>query len=243
MNHPLGSSRNVVKERHALFTPNGFVPSVLPGWTNCVACVLISPALGAKFAQTSITLERNGRGAGATGESELFAYVIDGKCSINGHALSSGNYAYLPPGSDYDFRSAKKETRLLLFQKRYEPLASKSAPNFFTGDAADIAGAPFLGDPHARLQVLLPDNASFDMAVNIFSYDPGAALPFVETHVMEHGLLMLAGAGVYRLESEWYPVQAGDVIWMAPFCPQWFVALGSEPAVYIYYKDVNRSPL
>ena len=81
------------------------------------------------------------------------------------------------------------------------------------------------------------------MAVNIFTYDPGAALPFVETHVMEHGLLMLAGAGVYRLEDEWYPVQAGDVIWMAPFCPQWFVALGTEPAIYIYYKNVNRSPL
>jgi len=30
---------------------------------------------------------------------------------------------------------------------------------------------------------------------------------------------------------------------MAPFCPQWFVAMGKTPASYIYYKDVNRAPL
>ena len=83
---------------------------------------------------------------------------------------------------------------------------------------------------------------AFDMAVNIFTYRPGATLPFVEHHIMEHGLLMLAGQGVYRLENEWYPVREGDVIWMAPYCPQWFVAMGDSPASYLYYKNVNRLP-
>ena len=112
-------------------------------------------------------------------------------------------------------------------------------------------GEPFMvlstpgGDnqDQALLQVLLPDDSRFDMAVNIFTYQPGATLPFVETHIMEHGLLMLAGQGVYRLNGDWHPVQAGDVIWMASYCPQWFVAMGAEPASYIYYKDVNRAPL
>ena len=243
MRHPLGTSRNVVKERHALFTPEGFVPSSLPGWTNCVANVLISPALGASFAQTLVALERTGRGKGGTGDTEIFAYVMEGGCSLNRRPLKAGHFAYLPPGTDYEFRATQNKTRVLLLQKSYEPLAGTSQPELTTGDAATIKSQPFLGDPHARLQTLLPEGASFDMAVNIFTYDPGAALPFVETHVMEHGLLMLAGAGVYRLEDEWYPVQAGDVIWMAPFCPQWFVALGTEPAIYIYYKNVNRSPL
>ncbi len=31
-------------------------------------------------------------------------------------------------------------------------------------------------------------------------------------------------------------MQEGDVIWMAPYCPQWFAAVGEEPAGYIYYK-------
>ena len=90
--------------------------------------------------------------------------------------------------------------------------------------------------------MLLPEDLSFDLAVNIFTYQPGATLPFVETHIMEHGLLMLSGQGIYRLDADWHPVKAGDVIWMAPYCPQWFVAMGPTPASYIYYKDVNRAP-
>jgi (S)-ureidoglycine aminohydrolase len=30
---------------------------------------------------------------------------------------------------------------------------------------------------------------------------------------------------------------------MGPYCPQWFVAMGKEPARYLYYKDVNRAAL
>ncbi len=65
----------------------------------------------------------------------------------------------------------------------------------------------------------------------------------VESHVMEHGLLMLSGGGIYRLGEHWYPVKAGDFIWMAPYCPQWFGALGKTAARYLIYKDWNRHPL
>jgi (S)-ureidoglycine aminohydrolase len=30
---------------------------------------------------------------------------------------------------------------------------------------------------------------------------------------------------------------------MAPFCPQWFGALGKHPAKYLIYKDWRRHPL
>jgi len=43
---------------------------------------------------------------------------------------------------------------------------------------------------------------------------------------MEHGLMMLEGGGIYRLGDSWYPVTAGDFIWMGPWCPQWFGAIG-----------------
>jgi glyoxylate utilization-related uncharacterized protein len=68
----------------------------------------------------------------------------------------------------------------------------------------------------------------------------GAALPFVETHVMEHALILLQGQGVYRLDDDWYPIQEGDVIWMGPFCPQWFCAIGKTISTYLYYKDIHR---
>ena len=51
MNPKLGLTRNVVRRNYALITPDGHVPSVLPGWTNCTPCVLISSAMGARLAQ------------------------------------------------------------------------------------------------------------------------------------------------------------------------------------------------
>jgi (S)-ureidoglycine aminohydrolase len=244
-NQLFGQTRDTVKARYALRTPDGFVPSCLPGWRDCTAIVQISPALGARLRQFEITLLKNGQGRGQTGVNEMAVYVLEGQCaaSLGGakHKLAAGGLAYLPPRTDFHFHQPKG-ARLLIFEKKYEPLAGCTTPAVLVADAAEVRGQPFLGHKDARLQVLLPDDPQFDMAVNIFTYQPGATLPFVETHVMEHGLRMLAGQGIYRLDTDWHPVRAGDVIWMAPYCPQWFVAMGTEPASYIYYKDVNRSP-
>ncbi len=98
-------------------------------------------------------------------------------------------------------------------------------------------------DPDLQVRCLLPDEMSFDFAVNTMVYQPGAALSMVEMHVMEHGLMMLEGGGIYRLDNSWYSVTAGDFIWMGPWCPQWFGAIGKVPAKYLIYKDWNRHPL
>lgn len=247
MSNLFGSTRTVVRPRHALITPDAFVPAPLPGWSQAACVTLIAPAMGAGFSQTLVTLQEGGKGIGSTGETELFAYVLEGRClaAIPGekHTLAAGGYVFIPPAKHFEFSQPAPGTRLLLFQKRYQPSASEGEPAFLADRAEARPAQPFQGDPSARLQTLLPDSPEFDLAVNIFTYDPGAALPQVEAHVMEHGLLMLAGQGVYRLEDDWYPVRAGDVIWMAAYCPQWFVAMGKEPASYIYYKDVNRASL
>jgi (S)-ureidoglycine aminohydrolase len=239
-----GHTRDVVRNRYALRTPAGFVPSCLPGWRNCVAIAQISPGMGARFCQLQIDLEKSGEGLGNSGPNELFVYWVQGKCAVElggaRHKLAAGAFAYIPPQTDFHFFQSSG-ARLLIFEKKFEPLAGPEKPGLLVGDAASVAGQPFLGNKDARLQVLLPDDSTFDMAVNIFTYQPGATLPYVETHVMEHGLLMLAGQGIYRLDADWHPVQAGDVIWMGPYCPQWFVAMGATPASYIYYKDVNRA--
>jgi (S)-ureidoglycine aminohydrolase len=242
-----GFTRTVVKRNHALITPDGFVPGTLPGWKNATVIVNICPAMnGPRFIQLQITLAANAAGTGNTGALEHFYFVVSGKCSARLGAkntiLTAGSYVYLPPKTNFEFGSAAPGTRLLVFQKSFQSLAGVKKPGMILGHEQDISGQPFLGNEDARLQVLLPDQPAFDMAVNIFTYQPGATLPFVETHVMEHGLLMLKGQGVYRLDADYYPVTAGDVIWMASYCPQWFVAMGRTPASYIYYKDVNRAP-
>ena len=247
MNELFGATRDVVKERYALRTPSGFVPSVLPDWNKVTAIVQISPAMGADLSQVQITFEAGGEGRGNTGTLEYLVYVLKGKChakvGAKKMALTEGGYVFVPPQTAFHFQSEVRGTELLIFQKTFMPLAGQKKPEVLFGDQKDVVGEPFLGNEDALLQVLLPNNPRFDMAVNIFTYQPGATLPFVETHIMEHGLLMLGGQGVYRLDADYHPVTAGDVIWMAPYCPQWFVAMGKTPASYIYYKDVNRNPM
>jgi (S)-ureidoglycine aminohydrolase len=249
----LGITRTVVKETYALFATDSHVASTLPGWSNCRAIVQISAALGARFSQYLITLEADshghghgqghghGHGEGDTADSSWFFFVVDGAVTLNGVALAQGGFSYVPPGQRYVVDAARGAT-LLVFRKPYEPLAAYTPPPFFTGHERDVAETPFLGDPHARLKLLIPDTLQADMAINIFTYDPGATLPFVESHVMEHGMMFLEGGGVYRLDADWHPVTAGDAIWIAAYCPQWFIAAGPGPARYIYYKDVNRLP-
>ncbi len=242
----LGLTRTVVTSTYALIAPDGYVASALPGWTKGKAIVVISATLGARFSQYHITLEPDGRGEGETQGDSWFFYVVSGHANVNGAALSEGGFAYVPPDERYTVSTAPHGAgaTLLVFRKFYEPLPGSGgqAPRFFSGYEQNVPDAPFLGDPHARLKVLIPDTPAADMAVNVFTYDPGATLPFVETHVMEHGMLFLAGGGIYRLGADWHPVTKGDAIWIAPYCAQWFIAAGPEPARYIYYKDINRLP-
>jgi (S)-ureidoglycine aminohydrolase len=242
-----GETRTRIKNRHALIAPDGLVPSVLPGISGAAANVIISPAMGAGLTLLLITFEAKGRAVFAAGDIESCAYVMDGACDATADdqsaRLERGGFVFAPAGSSLELASLAANTRLAVFQKYYAELAGVSAPEPVFGNESEREGMPFLGDPDARLKTLLPDVPAFDMAVNLFTYQPGARLPFVETHIMEHGLIMLEGEGVYRLEDDWYPVQAGDAIWMAPFCPQWFVAMGKGPASYLYYKDINRSPM
>ena len=248
MNHPFGQTRTHVAARHALIAPDGHVKSHVPGITGAATVILINEAMGARFAQLLVTFERGGGAEFPANGIETAAYFETGGgvVEIEGEKKARcgpGWFFFAPAGKAGRLSAPKAGTRVTWFQKRFAPLAGAAAPRAIIGDAGKIEGQPFLGDPDARLQVLLPDEPAFDLAMNIFTYQPGATLPFVETHVMEHGLLMLAGQGVYRLEESWYPVAAGDAIWMAPYCAQWFVAMGRQPASYLYYKDVNRAAL
>jgi len=130
-----------------------------------------------------------------------------------------------------------------VIEKAYIPNSSANVSGVIVGSEDSIASTLLDDDPALQVRHLLPDTFSFDFAVNTMIYQPGAALSMVEMHVMEHGLVMLQGGGIYRLGDAWYPVTAGDFIWMGSWCPQWFGAIGKLPAKYLIYKDWNRHPL
>ena len=239
----LVSSRVVVERNFAILPPEGVPASALPGWNDTEARILAAPAMGAAFAQYLLDV-KSGGGSEVTpgGLIESFFYCIEGRVSVTSdglaHTLGPGGYAYLAPGSPFSL-GAEKTSQLLWLKKRYESVGGdKPRPVF--GNESDVKGEPFMDVAELLLKKLLPDEVAFDMAMNIFTFPPGYSLPITETHVMEHGLYMLEGQGVYYLGDRWREVRRGDFIWMGPYCPQSFYATSSFDARYIYYKNVNR---
>jgi (S)-ureidoglycine aminohydrolase len=239
----LGQTRSTRRPTHLLHTPDSFVRIPLPGLIDGEAIVHAAPALGAGFLQYTAELQPKGKLTPSS--HQRFLYVLEGEASIIGPGLdqsvAAGAFVYMPPTQPTTF-IANTTARCAVIEKKYEPLPGVQPPSAFVGNEASIAAQPLSGDPGLMVRSLLPAHFGFDFAVNTMTYAPGAALAQVEVHVMEHGLLMLAGGGIYRLGDDWYPVEAGDFIWMAPFCPQWFGAIGKTPAKYLIYKDFNRSP-
>jgi (S)-ureidoglycine aminohydrolase len=236
----LGHTRSANRRDHILQTPDTFVRAPLPGMRNGTAIVHVAPAAGAQF--TQYTAEFSENGSMAASAVPRFVYVLEGQLEIAGRLLGPDDYAYVPAGSSEEVM-ARSVARAAVIEKPYRPLGGITAPEPLIGCEPDIAPTALNGDEWLQVRCLIPDNPAFDFAVNTMLYQPGAALSMVEIHVMEHGLLMLSGGGIYRLSDSWYPVTAGDFIWMAPYCPQWFGALGKTPAKYLIYKDWNRHPL
>jgi (S)-ureidoglycine aminohydrolase len=237
--HDRGQTRSARQHDHLLQTPDTFVRAPLPGMRKAAAIVHISRAGGAAFTQYTAELEDGGEIAPAL--DQRFVYVLDGTVRVAGRMLSRGDFAYVPPGTNAGVH-ADTPARAAVIEKPYQPLDGVRPPASFHGSEARTPAALLADDPWLEVRSLVPDDPAFDFRVNTMTYRPGAALPAVEVHVMEHGLLMLEGGGIYRLSAAWYPVHAGDFIWMAPYCPQWFGSIGKTPAKYLIYKDWDRHP-
>jgi len=242
--HNLGHTRSARQPSHLLLTPDTFVRIPLPGMQKGLAIVHAGPAIGAAFSEYTAELEAGGHLGPAA--AQRFVYVLEGSVYVDfagkQHALAVRGYAYMPQSAEHRV-VATEASRLVVIEKQYLPVDKLPAPHAIFSSEDAVASQPLDDDPRLQVKHLLLDDMNFDFAVNTMVYEPGAALSMVEMHVMEHGLLLLEGAGIYRLGDSWYPVTAGDFIYMAPWCPQWFGAIGKVPAKYLIYKDFNRHPL
>ena len=238
----MASTRSAVRRDHAVLAPESHVAAPLPGWTGSSGIVLIGPAMGARFSWILVTMGAGAEAAPPLPGVERLLYVLEGELQVGVDHLVPGGYAFVPAEQPHGV-TARRPSRALVLERPYLPRAGTARPHFLAGREDDVHPAALLGDEDIQVRALLPDAPQFDLAVNTMAYAPGAALSQVEVHVMEHGLLMLEGRMVYRLADAWYQVEAGDAIWMGPFCPQWCCAYGREPARYLIYKDWNRDPL
>lgn len=244
----LGVTRSVLQGSHAVITPETFVRTALPEWPGSAVVLHIAPVIGlrARFVQYTAEMPAGAKASESRDGYQRFAFVLEGEVevSVDGETrtLKEYDYVYLPAGQKHTLE-AKSDASVAVFEKPYQGAAGVASPGVHWGNERDNPGSAFEGDDHLIARKLLPDEPSFDFMMSTMSFAPGATLPYTEIHYMEHGLLMLEGEGLYKLQQDYYPVTQGDVIWMGAHCPQWYGALGREWSKYLLYKDMNRHPL
>jgi len=248
------NSHAVFTETYAVLprtTMADIVTSNLPHWDNTRAWVLARPLSGfaETFSQMIVELQPSGGSdrpdVAQNVQAVLFMLDGAGELTLNGsaHTLSAGSYVYIPPNSDWSlWNTSDHPARFTWVRKAYEAGEGIENPSsFVTHEAAGKAiEMPGTNGAWATKRFVDPADMRHDMHVNIVEFEPGGVIPFLETHVMEHGIYILEGKAVYRLNRDWVEVEAGDFIWLRAFCPQACYAGGPGRFRYLLYKDVNR---
>jgi (S)-ureidoglycine aminohydrolase len=232
-------------------TMRDIVTSNLPHWTQTRLWVLARPLSG--FAETfSQYIVEVAPGGGSdqpesdpAAEAVLFVVAGHVALTVDGeeHKLDEGGYAFLPPGTDWTLHNDGPDNATFHWiRKAYQQVEGIDVPAAFVTNERDLTPVPMpdTDGAWATTRFVDPADVRHDMHVNIVTFRPGAAIPFAETHVMEHGLYVLEGKAVYRLNTDWVEVEAGDFMWLRAFCPQACYAGGPGPFRYLLYKDVNR---
>lgn len=248
------TGRAVFTEAYAVIpagTMRDIVLIALPHWSLARTWVIARPMTG--FAETfsHYLMEVAPGGGSARPETnpaaEAVLFVTEGtlKLTIDGvhYGMTPGGYAYLPAGADWQVENTSAApVHFHWIRKRYIAVDGIEPPEAFVINERDVAPHPMpdTDGAWATTRFVDPLDVRHDMHVTIVTLQPGAVIPFLETHVMEHGLYVLQGKGVYRLNRDWVEVEAGDYMWLRAFCPQACYAGGPEPFRYLLYKDVNR---
>ena len=248
--HEITRDRSVFTTAYAVLTRrtmSDIVTSRLPGW-DARLWVIARPMTGftETFSHMIVEVAPGGRGDGEPDEGiEGVLFVTGGTLSLDGERLEPGGYAFRPAGSRWSVENPGAEPATFHWiRKRYEPAPGVAAPEAFTTADGANEPVPMAGTEGrwATTRFVDPDDLAHDMHVNIVTFRPGAVIPFLETHVMEHGLYVLEGKAIYALNGDWVEVEAGDYMALRAFCPQACYAGGDGPFRYLLYKDVNRFP-
>ena len=241
MDLTVAESRGRRSAAYHLLTPPNRYPSRLAGWTRTTVFKLATPRTGpARFGWYLLELEENGGLLGVGEEGfEHFVLVLAGSIVLDRTTLQEGSFAYRPPRAGFSAAALGSSARLIWIKRRYEPVPGVPVPTDRVGVLGELAPTR-MPTGLLRRELLPPDDEAFDFNISLMTFPPGAALAQVEIHDEEHGLYMTQGAGTYHLDGDSHEVSAGDFIYMAPYCPQFFRPHGEVDAQYLLYKDVFR---
>lgn len=227
------------------------VTSALPGWRDMRMWVLARPLSGfaETFSQYIVELIPGGGSPAPEDDPGVQSalFVTQGALEITvagtPHRLEPGGFAYVPPGTAWSVLNPGDGTaQFHWWRKRWQAAPGVTPPDPIIARDDDIAPVPMpdTGGAWATTRFMDPADLRHDMHITIVTFQPGGSIPFAETHVMEHGLFVIEGKAVYRLNRDWVEVGPGDFMWLRAFCPQACYAGGPGRFRYLLYKDVNR---
>ncbi|WP_054007303.1 bifunctional allantoicase/(S)-ureidoglycine aminohydrolase [Cypionkella psychrotolerans] len=237
------------------FIPKGcfsdILTSCLPGWRQTKLWLIARPMSGFSetFSQYVMEVQPGGGSDAPDAETgaEHFLFVTGGLITLTidgmGYELDAGGYAFIPPGATWRLLAeGKQPARFHWIRKLYEPAPGVDIPPAFVINEKDVnlSLMPDTNGVWGTTRFVDPNDVRYDAHVNIVTFQPGGVIPFEETHVMEHGLYVLEGKAVYKLNQDWVEVEAGDFMWLRAYCPQACYAAGPGRFRYLLYKDVNR---
>lgn len=231
-------------------TMRDIVTSFLPGWTGMRMWIIARPLSGfaETFSQYIVELAPGGGSARPEDDAGVQAaiFVTDGAITLTidgrDHELTPGGFAYIPAGMAWSVKNGSDTSRFHWWRKRWQVVEGLEKPDVIITSDREIAPIPMpdTNGSWATTRFMDPTDMRHDMHITVVTFTPGGSIPFAETHVMEHGLFVIEGKAVYRLNRDWVEVGPGDFMWLRAFCPQCCYAGGPGNFRYLLYKDVNR---
>ncbi|WP_320670128.1 (S)-ureidoglycine aminohydrolase [Patulibacter defluvii] len=243
----VSTSRGHRASSHHVMTPANHFPSRLPHLARTLVRKLVTPRNGqARFGQYLLELEDDGAGSErplATG-LEQFLYVLDGRVRLTrddaADELTAGGHAYLPDDVAVSLNAVGGGARVLWIKRPYEPADGVARPGAVIGHRDQGTFGETSVPGLVRMELIDPTDAGFDFNVSLMRFAPGTIFRVNEIHDEEHGLYVTAGLGIQFLDGVFHEVAKDDFAYIAPYCPQYFYAVGWEHAEYLLYKDVFR---
>lgn len=210
------------------------VTSVLPHWEQTRAWIISRPLTGfaETFSQYIVEVLPGGGSKRPEPDARASAAIF----------VVTGDLTIEFDGQNHTLREGSVPCRFHWVRKAFKVVEGLDPPPaiFTHEDDCVMHPMPDTEGRWATTRFIDPADVRYDMHLNIVTFEPGAVIPFMETHIMEHGLYVLEGKAVYRLNQDWVEVEAGDYMWLRSFCPQACYAGGPGRFRYLLYKDVNR---
>ena len=256
-----GFTRSKLKPDYAMIAHESRVYGGLFGWENTNGAYVVSPGMNkATILMTMVSMNTNAKSYVPSPGAWRFAFVLDGKCSIRykdedaeaevtKEGLTAGEYFYFPMNTEHEiYTDSDNQCELVMYEAFTKPKLNGKPDEFPTGQKVIVGetdSLPNIETPGEifRLKKLLPQTLEYDVNFHVMDFAPGETLNVKELHHPQHGLVILEGQGIYRLNDDFMPVQQGDVIYMSPWVTQWYGALGKNRTRYLISKDTHRDPL